>query len=140
MLGHAQRYLARRNHASGGRRFGEELTQHADGLAERLPIRVVQALEIGVDGGAAIQSHLPQRFDTLRCDADKTARASPGSTVRDTKPPSSSLRTWVVMVGCEQWSSAARSDIRVAPWSSIVDSSRACAYGSGSRDAVWPAD
>ena len=62
-----------------------------------------------------------------------TARASSGSTVRDTMPASSSRRTWVVIVGCEQWSSAARSDIRASPWSSIVDSSLAWAYPSGMR-------
>ncbi len=44
-----------------------------------------------------------------------TARASPGSTVRVTSPASSSRRTWVVIVGCEQWSSAARSEIRASP-------------------------
>src|SRR5258707_720386 len=62
-----------------------------------------------------------------------TARASSGSTVRDTRAASSSRRTWVVIVGCEQSSSAARSDIRASPWSSIVDSSRAWAYPSGMR-------
>ncbi len=35
-------------------------------------------------------------------DRISTARASPGSTARDTSPASSSLRTWVVIVGCEQ--------------------------------------
>ncbi len=62
-----------------------------------------------------------------------TARASSGSTVRDTSPAFSNRRTCIVIVGCEQWSSAARSQMRDAPLSSIVASRRACAKGNGIR-------
>jgi len=63
----------------------------------------------------------------------RTARASSGSGARTTKPASSRRCTCVVIVGWEQWSSSARSEILAVPRSSIVPSSRAWAHGSGSR-------
>jgi len=65
--------------------------------------------------------------------AIRTARASSGSGVRATRPASSKRCTCVVIVGWEQWSSSARSEILASPQSSMVPSSRACAHGSGSR-------
>ena len=57
-----ERYLA----VSGGGRVREKATQHADGLAERLPVRGIKPLQIRVDGRAAVQPHLPQGLDSLR--------------------------------------------------------------------------
>ena len=47
--------------------------------------------------------------------------------MRATRPAASRRRTWVVMVGWEQWSMSANSEIRAEPQSSMVPSSRAWA-------------
>ena len=56
---------------AGGGRVLEKSAQHTDGLAERLPVRGIKPLQIGVDGRAAVDAHLPQGLDALGRDADQ---------------------------------------------------------------------
>src|SRR5258705_12888497 len=55
----------------GGGRVLEKSAQHTHGIAERLSVRGVKPLQIRVDGRAAVDTHLPQRVDAFRRDADQ---------------------------------------------------------------------
>ncbi|EUA32523.1 hypothetical protein I552_9772 [Mycobacterium xenopi 3993] len=110
----------------------EKPAQHRHGLGQYPPIRGSRRASCGsiADARSArtrLRARTPAGVMRIR-----TARASRGSTVRLTRPASSSRRTCVVIVGCEQWSMAARSQMRASPWASMVASSRACATGKGS--------
>jgi len=49
----------------GGGRILEKSAQHDHGIAERLPVGGVKALQIRIDGCAAVDAHLPQGVDRL---------------------------------------------------------------------------
>jgi len=96
----------------GGGRILEKSAQHTHGIAERLSVRGVKPLpDTGRMAAPRSTRTCLSVLTPFGVIADQHRPRIIGSTVRDTRPASSSRAdTGCVMVGCELWSSVARSE------------------------------